>query len=195
MKILAIIVCIYVGFVLVWLVALGLHYILNFSKPLDFIISVVYLKDTLKKIKAKKESKKRKLILANGTANEQVAELNKDDASYQLLTDEEVKIKYEGLDFNKVEIVLQPNFLYNIDTKKINDFVDKLIYLKSDGTLKDVIIQPPIPKGNRNVSVQNYSFSKSEWEDEVKKLNTYKKIAIYRHKVAHYRYIVLDNIK
>jgi len=187
---------IWLPLIMFWLFAILLSY-LGYPKLINSILDFLDFKEKIRL----KRLKKRYYITKNGSADDIVKLLNKENkdskiaSEYQYLTDSELKEKYKGLDFNKVEIVFQPHFLYNVDTELINDHVNELHFLDEDGNIKNNIEVPPVPEGNRNVSVFNYKFSESELFNEIKKLNNCKKIAIYRHKTDMYRYRVLDNVK
>lgn len=118
-----------------------------------------------------------------GTHEEKIQYLNEQFPDYQMMTDTEVKEKYKGLDFSKVNILDSPCALYNIDEKRIL----RSMNMNDTHEVKDNVLQ--IKPGNRMVSVFEYS------KVNIDELNLFDKIAIFRHKTPNFRYIVLDDIK
>ena len=118
-------------------------------------------------------------VFKNGTPEEKIEIINKIDPNYQMMTDEEVEKKYKGLDFNKVFIMDVPSSIYNIDEKKFLNF-------KETHEVINGILQ--LKPGNRQVCVESYD------NININLLNTYEKIAIFRHKTDNYRYKILDCI-
>ena len=173
----------------IWIVSAILYFSFGIEKPMDMLLYVV---DKTERENQKSDKKLEKLNVERervekyGTPEEKVQFMNKLNPDYQMMTDDEVKEKYKGLDFSKVIILDLPNNIWNIDEQKFVNGMEESHEVVPD---TDDNMRLQIKPGNRNVSVDSYSLI------QINALNKCNKIAIYRHKSDEFRYKVLDNIK
>jgi len=147
-----------------------------------YILSKDFRIEVRRSHKEERDKSERIKIMESGTPEEKIEYHNKQSPNYQMMTDDEVREKYEGLDFDKVSIVDHPTFIYNIDEMKILNDQKDYYEVNSDNHF---VIKP----GNRQVAVDCYS------ELDLDTLNTKEGIAIYRHKTDNYRYKVSDDVE
>jgi len=119
-------------------------------------------------------------FMSFGIFNKKLITTNND-----LLTDDEVKEKYSGLNFTNVHIVSQPNVRYNILTGEINsDITQDLISYDKHGCIiisvknKDEII----------VNVDTYNTLEG-----LKFLDPKDILIIFRHNTDKYRYKIIKH--
>lgn len=172
--------------IIVGIICLGIYTFGN-NKWKGYVDYILFHKEYMEKYEIDKKHK----ILKNGTKEEKIELLNKDNPDYQMMTDSELKEKYKGLDFNKVIIVDSPLFTYNIVDKKVPISEHDLYEVIQNYHTKNYELR--MKSGNRSLCVDTW-----EWEDLsfINDLNNYEKIAIYRHDCGplQYRYKILDNI-
>ncbi len=164
------------------------HY--GYPKLNHFILKYLYYfskedRDVRKRIKQRK-------IRMYGTNEEKIELHNKLNPDYQLMTNDEVFDKYEGVSRDKVTIVLTPTFLLDTRTntlyEKSTERQEELDSIREQIKMNDnkFVINPPQPKPYVSMkSVFTYSGI------DMAEINESEKIFIFPQKSDNYRFITL----
>lgn len=164
------------------------HY--GYPKLNHFILKYLYYfskedRDVRKRIKQRK-------IRMYGTNEEKIELHNKLNPDYQLMTNDEVFDKYEGVSRDKVTIVPTPSFLldtrtntlYDKSTERQEELDSIREQIKMNGD--KFVITPPQPKPYLSMkSVFTYSGI------DMAEINESEKIFIFPQKSENYRFITL----
>lgn len=162
------------------------HY--GYPKLNNFILKCLYYfsKEDRDARKRRKQAK----IRMCGTNEEKIELHNKLNPDYQLMTNDEVLDKYEGVSRDKVTIVPTPSFLLDTRTNTLYDKsterqeeLDSIRKQMNDGKFE---INPPQPKPYVSMkSVFTYSGI------DMAEINESEKIFIFPQKSENYRFITL----
>tara|TARA_Y100000389_G_scaffold191318_1_gene217266 strand:+ start:842 stop:1417 length:576 start_codon:yes stop_codon:yes gene_type:complete len=162
------------------------HY--GYPKLLHFILDCLYYFSKEDR-DARKQAKQEKIRM-HGTHEEKIELHNNLNPDYQLMTNDEVFDKYEGVSRDKVTIVPTPNFLLDTRTnsfygnsKERQDDLDFIREKLNEGKY----VTPPQPKPYViTKSVLTYS-----GVIDMAKINKSEKIFIFPQKGEHYRFITI----